>query len=249
MFATSRNHVNFDKISAMFKMDDVSPKTQIHLKNVYGNLAGCTAVCALGMYINAYTILSGMFVQFAFLIGMAYLVSKVSNVYEDEKTRLGYLWALAFSMGFLVGPLMHHLAEFEPSILINAVFCTTIIFGSFTAMALFTKRRSMLFLGGIISSLVSCLFWYRTISWLFGYSRYGMGHMSQVYLMASLFMTCLYVCYDTQMIIERAERGDKDIPSHTMTLFMDLFDLFIKIIQILIKLSEDDKKKKNKRRD
>ena len=60
MFA-SRNHVDFDKISAMFKMEDVSPKTQLHLKNVYGNLAACTAICALGMYINAYTILSGMF--------------------------------------------------------------------------------------------------------------------------------------------------------------------------------------------
>ena len=247
MFA-SRNHVDFDKISAMFKMEDVSPKTQLHLKNVYGNLAACTAICALGMYINAYTILSGMFMQFAFLIAMAYVMSKVSNVYEDEKTRMGYLWALAFCMGFLVGPLMHHLAEFEPSILINAVFCTTIVFGSFTAMSLFTKRRSMLFLGSIISSLVSCMFWYRTMSWMFGYSKYGMGHMNMVYLMVSLFMTCLYIIYDTQMIIEKAERGDKDVPSHTMTLFMDLFDLFIKIVQLLMKLSEDDKKKKDRRR-
>ena len=248
MFATSRNPVDFDKISAMFKMEDVSPKTQLHLKNVYGNLAACTAVCALGMYINAYTILSGMFMQFAAIIAMAYGMYKVSNVYEDEKTRLGYLWALAFSMGFMVGPLMHHLAEFEPTILINAVFCTTIIFGSFTAMALFTKRRSMLFLGGIISSLMSCLFWYRTITWMFGYSKYGMGHMSMVYLMVSLFVACIYIIYDTQMIIEKAERGDKDVPSHTMTLFLDLFDLFIKIVQLLMKLSEDDKKKKNKRR-
>ena len=56
-----------------------------------GNLAACTAICALGMYINAYTILSGGFVQFAFLIGMAFVMSKISNVYEDEKTRLGYL--------------------------------------------------------------------------------------------------------------------------------------------------------------
>ena len=33
-----------------------------------------------------------------------------------------------------------------------------------------------------------------------------------------------------------------------MILFVDLFDLFIKIVQILIKLSEDDKKKKKDRR-
>jgi hypothetical protein len=49
------------------------------------------------------------------------------------------------------------------------------------------------------------------------------------------------------MIIERAERGDKDVPKHTMILFVDLFELFIKIVQLLIKLNEDDKKKKKRR--
>ena len=48
---------NIDKIGALFKMEDVSPKTQTHLKNVYGNLGLCTGVCALGMYLNAFTVL------------------------------------------------------------------------------------------------------------------------------------------------------------------------------------------------
>ena len=48
------------------------------------------------------------------------------------------------------------------------------------------------------------------------------------------------------MIIERAERGDKDVPKHTMVLFLDLFDLFLKIVQILIKLNEDKDRKKKK---
>ncbi len=43
---------------------------------------------------------------------------KITNLYEEETTRMGYLWALSFSMGFLVGPLMHNLAEFESMILI-----------------------------------------------------------------------------------------------------------------------------------
>ena len=69
-----------------------------------------------------------------------------------------------------------------------------------------------------------------------------------VYMMGGLFVACLYIIYDTQMIIEKAERGQKDVPTHTMILFVDLFDLFIKIVQVLIKLSEDDKKKKKERR-
>ena len=104
------------------------------------------------------------------------------------------------------------------------------MFGSFTAISLFSKRRSWLFLGGLISSIMSCLFWYRMICWMFGYSRYGMDGPSMVYLMVGLFVACMYVIYDTQLIIERAERGDKDVPSHVMILFMDLFDLFIKIV-------------------
>jgi len=115
-------------------------------------------------------------------------------------------------------------------ILVQAVSYTAIVFGSFTAIALFSKRRSYLFLGGIISSLVSCMFWYRTICWLFGHSRYGMDGESLVYMMVGLFVACLYIIYDTQMIIERAERGEKDVPTHTMILFVDLFDLFIKIV-------------------
>ena len=238
---------NLDRMKAMFEMKDISPKTQLHLRNVYANLMTCTGVCALGMYLNAYTILSGFMMQIAAMVVMAYAMYKVTNIYENENTRIGYLWALAFGMGYMVGPVMHHLAEFEPMILVQAVSYTAIVFGSFTAIACFSKRRSYLFLGGIISSMVSCMFWYRTLSWLFGYARYS-SEFGMVYMMGGLFVACLYIIYDTQMIIEKAERGQKDVPTHTMILFVDLFDLFIKIVQVLIKLSEDDKKKKKDRR-
>jgi FtsH-binding integral membrane protein len=48
------------------------------------------------------------------------------------------------------------------------------------------------------------------------------------------------------MIIERAENGDKDVITHAMLLFVDLFDLFVKILQILIKLKEDGERKNKK---
>ena len=200
------------------------------------------------MYLNAVTVLTGFMWTFASLILMSYCIYKVVNVYENEQTRIGYLWAISFFMGFMVGPVIHHLAEFEPMILVQAISYTTIMFGCFTAISLFSKRRSYLFLGGIISSIVSCMFWYRTLSWLFGYSGYY-SEFGMVYMMGALFVACLYVIYDTQMIIEQAERGHKDVPTHTLTLFMDLFDLFIRIIQILIKLSEENKKRDRKRRD
>ena len=56
----------------------------------------------------------------------------------------------------------------------------------------------------------------------------------------------MYVIYDTQLIIEAAERNDKDIPRDTLMLFIDFLDLFIKLLQILIELQD---RKKNKDRD
>jgi len=58
--------------------------------------------------------------------------------------------------------------------------------------------------------------------------------------MVGLLLACFYVIYDTQLVIERAERGDKDEIMHAMLLFVDLFDLFIRILKILIELQKKD---------
>ena len=84
---------------------------------------------------------------------------------------------------------------------------------------------------------------YRLFSWLFGYQFYNM-----TYLMFGLLSACLYIIYDTQIIIERAERGDKDVVSHTMLLFVDLFELFIRILQILMELKKNEEKKEQRKR-
>ena len=80
------------------------------------------------------------------------------------------------------------------------------------------------------------------IYWMLG----GRSTYDQMlFIMIGLFVACMYIIFDTQLIIERAEQGDKDVPTHTLMLFMDLFDLFIRIVQLLLKLQEDkDRKKK-----
>jgi hypothetical protein len=75
---------DIDRMKAAFTMKDISPKTQLHLRNVYGNLGICTMVCALGMYMNAFTIISGFMMSVAAMISMAYMMYKVSNVNENE---------------------------------------------------------------------------------------------------------------------------------------------------------------------
>ena len=146
---------------------------------------------------------------------------------------------LSFQMGFTVGPVVHILAEFEPEILIQALLYTGCAFTSFTLVSLLSKRRSFLFLGGIIATTLQALFLWVLMSWFMGSSTYD----SLPIMMISLCLSCMFIIYDTQLIVERAENGDKDVPAHTMVLFLDLFDLFIKILKILIKLKSEKKKK------
>ena len=58
---------------------------------------------------------------------------------------------------------------------------------------------------------------YRMVGWLMG-TGFGLG-----YVMISLFITCLWIIFDTQVIVEQAERGYRNVADHTLTLFMDLF--------------------------
>ena len=135
------------------------------------------------------------------------------------------LSAFAFQLGFLVGPAIHQIMAVSPEIIMQALLYTATAFVSFSAMSLFSKRRSMLFVGGIIACLFQGMLLYRLFGYLLGYSAYNMA-----YLMFGLLMACFYVIYDTQMIIERAENGDKDAITHALTLFIDLFELFIRIL-------------------
>lgn len=93
-----------------------------------------------------------------------------------------------------------------------------------------------------------------------------------------LFMFCGYVVFDTQMIIEKASMGDKDVLAHTLGLFMgvclhcgglacaddlltvfmlflslllcaDLMSIFVRILIALLQNKKGGKSPRNSRRD
>lgn len=76
--------------------------------------------------------------------------------------------------------------------LTQAALYTTGAFGSFSAVSLFSQRRSFIFLGGIISSMMSAMFIYQMIGWMMGGTAFGIG-----YLMCGLFIACLWIIFDT----------------------------------------------------
>lgn len=54
--------------------------------------------------------------------------------------------------------------------------------------------------------------------------------------------------YDTQMIVERASAGVLDIPGHAMELFLDLYSLFLRLANILMKKEIDRENEKKRKR-
>ena len=123
-------------------------------------------------------------------------------------------------------PLINYAIQLDPAILINAVVISTSIFGALSLIALKAKQRSLLFLGGIASSI---LLWFSIASllgWLFGFSF--LSYMQYNVLMIGVFS--MFTMYDTQLIIAKFRNGDKNYFSHALELFVDFIRLFIHIL-------------------
>jgi FtsH-binding integral membrane protein len=57
------------------------------------------------------------------------------------------------------------------------------------------------------------------------------------------------VIYDTQVMIERAASGSKDLVADAMQLYLDFIAIFVRILIILLEnAKKDEKKKSNNRR-
>ncbi|XP_012892580.1 PREDICTED: bax inhibitor 1-like [Dipodomys ordii] len=117
---------------------------------------------------------------------------------------------------------------FLNSILPTAFMGTAMIFTCFTLSALYARRRSYLFLGGILMSAMSLM----VLSSL-GNLFFGSIWLFQANLYMGLVVMCGFVLFDTQLIIEKAENGDKDYIWHCVDLFLDFVTLFRKLMMIL----------------
>merc|ERR1711976_81327 len=114
--------------------------------------------------------------------------------------------------------------------IVTAFLGTSCIFVCFSLGAVLAERRSMLYLGGFLSSAISLLFMMSFMSMMFGSSTL---FFAQLYL--GLLVFCGYVIFDTQMIIERASLGDRDHVQHATHLFMDFVAIFVRLLIILSK--------------
>lgn len=111
----------------------------------------------------------------------------------------------------------------------------------FSLSALFAKRKSYLFLGGVLWTALWGMLLLSVVG-MFARRLVGFG----VLLYGGLFLMCAFVLYDTQMIVEKVAAGDVDYVSHAMELLIDFVDIFKRLL--IIMLMSDQRKRESDRR-
>lgn len=160
----------------------------------------------------------------------------LSRGYLSDRIRLGMLWMDGFMLGWNAGPLTQMVFDLEADLLLTAVVGSFAAFVSFSGAALFSQRRSFLYLGAMLSVTSLILLASSFFPSLFNVNLY-----------LGLFMFCFYIIYDTQILVERAEMSASSDPNGvdgTLQLFTDLYAIFVRLLIILMK----DRKPAAKRR-
>lgn len=235
----ARGGISFDSV---LKFHDISPRVQAHLGKVYLTLAAALAVSSLGTAFSIYTGLGGFLAVIGFMVCVPWLLSVPAAPGMLRKRQM-LLGGAAFSQGMLLGPLVNVAIQVHPGTLITALLGTSVVFACFTGAALLSKRRSYLYLGGLLSSAMSTLMLMRMATWFFG----GQALLFQLELFGGLALFAGYTIVDSQMIVERAEAGDLDPIRGALDLFIDFMALFTRILIILLRNAEQRQQQRGER--
>ncbi|OBZ88396.1 putative Bax inhibitor 1 [Choanephora cucurbitarum] len=214
-----------------------------HLVHVYLALAAMCAIATVGTQVGEYLGPAGSTLGSLGAIGS---VSTFRFTAPNSTSRWSLLGAYSMFSGIALSNFLSFFMDWDPSgnVIFLALSSAVLIFLGFSFSAVMANRRSMLYIGGFSSTIVSVLLWLSLANAFFLRS----ASVFSFELYAGLLAFAGFVMYDTQMIVERASAGSRDIPGHSMELFMDLYSLFIKLAQILMKKEMDRENERKKKR-
>lgn len=205
---------------------------------MYRAVALCVLTASLGSYLHvAYHIGSVAWAFVGIVLAMGIMFTSSSSSPQTQSTRWALLFGFGLCEGLALGPLIELVLEIDSSIVLQALVATVVIFGCFSLSALYAQRRSMLYLGAILSSALSVLVW---LSFLNIFFRSNL--LFDINLYGGLLLFMGYVVFDTQVIVELASHGVYDVQGHALHLFIDLVGIFVRVLIILSKNKKEKKK-------
>jgi len=230
----------FQRLERVFAFENLEKPVQRHLKKVYSALAICMLAAAAGAYVHLVLgFLQGGLMTLLGSIGVLIMLGMTPHTRENEGKRLAMLTGFAGLTGVGLGPLLQTCIDIDPAIVPLALTSTTLVFACFSVSALLSDKKQWLFLGGMLFNGMSLLMLLSLANLFMGFQ---LIHTASMYL--GLLIACGFILYDTQLIIEKFRMGDDDFIWHCVDLFIDLINLFRRIL-ILLANKEKDKKRRN----
>lgn len=229
-------------MAAIFNMKAYSEKTKNHLFSVYLSLLLCVLAAACGAATSMYFRMANM----ALLgglggMGMLMWINFDSKKVEVQR-RMALLCGFGFFEGLSISPLLDMAVRIDPALIVTAFLGTVAVFACFAGAAVVAKRRSYLYLGGVLGSAVLVMM---VLSLINIFITVPSFYLVQLY--GGLLVFSGYVVFDTQMILEKAEAGSQDVVGHAAMLFTDFVAIFVRILIILMKNSSKNNNEKSKR--
>ncbi|RKP20697.1 hypothetical protein ROZALSC1DRAFT_21170 [Rozella allomycis CSF55] len=221
-------------LRTLLKSSPLSSRVQSHLVRVYSALAATFGASAIGAYLQLnqfISIGSGFSGLLSLVCMLGVLFSRPTR--ENQNYRLAGLLGMGAFQGMSLAPLLSlSLTNFAngASLIMQALGVSALTFTGFSASALLNTRRSYLYMG---------------VNGLFFQSQAFFG----AELFIGLLMFCGFILYDTQLIVERAERGSDDFIGHSVDLFVDGISLFVRLLIILMRREDEREDRRRKRRD
>lgn len=126
-----------------------TPTVQKHLANVYTCLLISAASAAAGVYLSMTGWLNfPILAFFGSLITSIWLGLTELNA-ATQRTCFALLSVNALFIGIYISPLISLAVQIDPQIVMTAVMAASLIFACFSLSALYAKRRTYLYLGGM----------------------------------------------------------------------------------------------------
>ena len=197
-----------------------------------GSLLAATAGAYIGLGIVNYIAGPMMWVLFAIELGLIFFV--IPRVKHTPGVNLAVLFAFTFITGLTIAPLLTSIFAMPggASIVGQAFLMTSIAFGGISMFAMTTKKDFSFMGKFLLIALIIVIV--AGISNIFIQS----SMVQLVIASVSALLFSAFILFDTQNII----KGEYDSPVEAaLSLYLDFFNLFVSLLQILGIMNSGDK--------
>jgi len=209
----------------------ITPDVRMHLSKVYGLITGAVGASALGVLSTSFFGpafgVTCVIASFATVLGIVFTNPEKLVLRQNLMLATGYLLG-GGAGGFILAS--------SPGVVFAALMGTAAIFGGFSLAALKAKRRSMLYMGGFLLGGLFAVFGASLASVILPFmgvtSPLFLGALYNVNIYGGLGLFSLFIAYDTQSMIERFSSGDTDHVSPALSMFLNIFQVFIRLLHI-----------------